>query len=81
MTLASILAILGPITAALAPLFAKWVLRRWAAKDDPRNQLRSQKDENAQAIIQTDADELNTLLDDRINRVQPVKAKDPGPVR
>jgi hypothetical protein len=77
---AGILAILGPIAAALAPVFAKWVLRRWAAKDDPRNQLRVQKDENAQAILKTDTDDLNRLLDDRINRVQPGPTQGPGPV-
>lgn len=77
---AAILAILAPIAAALAPVFAKWVLRRWAAKDDPKNQLRAQKDENAKAILDTDTDPLNRLLDDRINRVQPHAPEAPGPL-
>jgi hypothetical protein len=75
---AGILAILGPIAAALAPVLANWVLRRWAARDDPRNQLRTQKDQNAQAILETDTDGLNRLLDDRIDRLQPRAPEDTG---
>jgi hypothetical protein len=77
---AGILAILGPIAAALAPVLANWVLRRWAARDDPRNQLRTQKNENAQAILEPDTDGLNRLLDDRIDRVRPNAPEGPGPL-
>ena len=80
MTLA-ILSALGPLIAALAPILAQWIVRRWAAKQDPRNQLQQQKNENGQAVAGNDSDALNVLLDERINRVRPAAPKSDGAVR
>jgi hypothetical protein len=68
---AALIAALAPLIAALAPLLAQWMLRRWAAADDPRNQFQEEKDENAKVVIQSDATDLNVLLDERLNRVRP----------
>ena len=74
---AAFLAALGPLIAALAPVLAQWLLRRWAAKDDPRNQLQTQLDENRQAIANGAAGEL---LDERLNRLRPpAQSQGPGP--
>lgn len=68
---AAIIAALAPFIAALAPVLAQWVLRRWAAQADPKNQIAEQKAENAKAVLSDDPAVINRLLDDRINRVQP----------
>ena len=73
------LAALVPFIAALAPVLAQWILRRWAAKADPKNQIAKQKDENAKAVISDDPIVINQLLDERINRVRPNETKDAGP--
>jgi hypothetical protein len=65
----AIIAALAPFIAALAPVLAQWVLRRWAAQADPKNQIAEQKSENAQAVISDDPAVINRLLDERINRV------------
>jgi hypothetical protein len=68
---AAILAALVPFIGALAPVLAQWILRRWAARADPQNEIAKQKSENAQAVADDDPALINRLLDDRINRVQP----------
>ena len=47
----AILSALVPFIAALAPVLAQWLLRRWAAKADPRNQFQEQKNENAKLNV------------------------------
>jgi len=70
-----ILAALVPFIAALAPVLAQWILRRWAAQADPKNQIAQQKNENAQAVATDDPALINRLLDERINRVRPNETK------
>jgi hypothetical protein len=80
MTLA-ILSAMGPLIAALAPILAQWIVRRWAAKQDPKNQLQEQKNENGQVVAGNDSNALNTLFDERINRVRPAPPQGSGPAR
>jgi hypothetical protein len=67
---AAILAALVPFIGALAPVLAQWILRRWTAQADPKNQIAQQKNENAQAVASDDPAAINRVLDERINRVQ-----------
>lgn len=77
----AVLAALVPFIGALAPVLAQWILRRWAAKADPKNQLAEQKSENAKAVADNDAVLINRLLDHRINRVQPHEKGDADSAR
>jgi hypothetical protein len=75
----AILAALAPFIAAIAPVLAQWVLRRWAAQADPQNKLAEQKHENAKAVADGDPVVINRLLDERINRVRPNPKQDADP--
>jgi hypothetical protein len=70
--IAPILAALVPFIAALAPVLAQWILRRWAAQADPGQQnakryeqidkdIAGQNSQGALAHSSSDLDELERL--------------------